>query len=119
MRKTLRSFELMYRLGGEEFLVVLPRVALREGTWIAERMRRAVERSRPAGQEITISLGVAAATGEDVDYDRLFAAADEALYAAKDEGRNRVVTRPLPSAPASVAEPAPALAPPEPQPQSA
>jgi diguanylate cyclase (GGDEF)-like protein len=119
MRKTLRSFELMYRLGGEEFLVVLPRVALREGTWIAERMRKAVERSRPAGQEITISLGVAAATGEDVDYDRLFAAADEALYAAKDEGRNRAVTRPLRSAPTSPGEPGPALAPPEPQPQSA
>ena len=97
MRKSLRSFELMYRLGGEEFLIVLPRVGLREGAWIGERLRKAVERARPGGQEITISLGVAAAHGDDVEYDSLFAAADGALYEAKNEGRNRVVTRPMPS----------------------
>jgi diguanylate cyclase (GGDEF)-like protein len=109
MRKSLRSFELMYRLGGEEFLIVLPRVGLREGAWIGERLRKAVGRAQPGGQEITISLGVAAAHGDDVVYDDLFAAADEALYAAKHEGRNRVVSRP-------VASPADAPAPPLPLP---
>ena len=118
MRKSLRSFELMYRLGGEEFLIVLPRVGLREGAWIGERLRKAVERARPGGQEITISLGVAAAHGEDVVYDRLFAAADEALYEAKREGRNRVVSRPDARArEASRPAPPPPLARPHPQPQ--
>jgi len=117
MRKSLRSFELMYRLGGEEFLIVLPRVGLREGAWIGERLRKAVERARPGGQEITISLGVAAAHGDDVLYDRLFATADEALYQAKDEGRNRVVSRPLSSPETGVPASPPPLARPEAQPQ--
>ena len=118
MRKSLRSFELIYRLGGEEFLVVLPRVGLREGTWIGERLRKAVERSRPGGEEITISLGVAAAHGDDVVYDRLFASADEALYEAKHRGRNRVVSRP-PAAPqpASARPHPPMRAGPRPQPR--
>ncbi len=122
MRKSLRSFELMYRLGGEEFLIVLPRVGLREGAWIGERLRKAVERARPGGQQITISLGVAAAHGDDVVYDRLFAAADEALYEAKHEGRNRVVSRPLSSPEgAAPAAPPPLTRPdaqPQPQPQT-
>jgi diguanylate cyclase (GGDEF)-like protein len=117
MRKSLRSFELMYRLGGEEFLIVLPRVGLREGAWIGERLRKAVERARPGGQEITISLGVAAAHGGDVDYDRLYAAADEAMYEAKDAGRNRVVTRPVSSTTDTPPAPAPPLARPDAQPQ--
>jgi diguanylate cyclase (GGDEF)-like protein len=107
----------MYRLGGEEFLIVLPRVGLREGAWIGERLRKAVERARPGDQRITISLGVAAAHGEHVDHDRLYAAADEALYEAKNEGRNRVVTRPISSPEASPAAPAPPLARPDAQPQ--
>lgn len=90
MRKSLRSFELMYRLGGEEFLVVLPRVALSEGVRIAERLREVVERARPGRLEVTVSLGVAAAHGGDVEYERLFATADQALYNAKRDGRNRV-----------------------------
>src|SRR4051794_8643168 len=69
MRKVLRSFELMYRLGGEEFLVVLPGVDIREGANIAERLRAAVEAALPGGLTITVSAGVAAAQGIDVDYD--------------------------------------------------
>lgn len=89
LRKQLRSFELVYRLGGEEFLVVLPGIDLAEGLDVAERLRAAVERSTPAGIPITISLGVSAARGEQVDYHTLFKAADTALYAAKRAGRNR------------------------------
>jgi diguanylate cyclase (GGDEF)-like protein len=93
MRRSLRSFELIYRLGGEEFLIVLPRVELGEGVRVAERLRAVIEEGRPGEMEITLSLGVAAARGADVEYERLFAAADRALYAAKREGRNRVVWR--------------------------
>ncbi|MDX6696778.1 MAG: two-component system, cell cycle response regulator [Solirubrobacteraceae bacterium] len=91
MRKVLRSFELMYRLGGEEFLVLLPGVHVAEGEAVAERLRAAVASARPGGLSTTLSAGVAAARGDAVEYDSLFAAADAALYRAKGEGRNRVV----------------------------
>lgn len=90
LRKRLRSFELVYRLGGEEFLVLLPGIDLPEAAETAERLRSAVEESRPTGISTTISLGVSAGCGVDVDYDALFKAADDALYEAKREGRNRV-----------------------------
>jgi diguanylate cyclase (GGDEF)-like protein len=93
MRKSLRSFELIYRLGGEEFLIVLPRASLAEGVRIAERVRETVERTRPGGIDITVSLGVTAARGDGVDYEAMFGAADDALYAAKNAGRNRVSSR--------------------------
>ena len=97
LRKRLRSFELVYRLGGEEFLTVLPGIGLRGGQEVAERLREAVEQARPTDIPITISLGVSAARGAQVDYDSLFKAADEALYEAKRTGRNRVVAAPEPS----------------------
>jgi diguanylate cyclase (GGDEF)-like protein len=91
MRKALRSFELIYRLGGEEFLFVLPGARLEEGEAIAERLRKAVEEGEPGGLEVTASFGVSAAAGDDFAYSPLFKAADEALYEAKETGRNRVV----------------------------
>jgi diguanylate cyclase (GGDEF)-like protein len=91
MRKSLRSFELVYRIGGEEFLVMLPGVELQGATDIAERLRRAVAAARPGDLELTLSAGVASAAGAEVAYDDLFRAADCALYEAKRAGRNRVV----------------------------
>ncbi len=96
LRKRLRSFELAYRLGGEEFLIVLPGVSQPEGQEVAERLRTAIEQARPTGVPVTISLGLSVASGEDVAYETLFKAADEALYEAKRAGRNRtVLARPL------------------------
>ncbi|HEY5044268.1 MAG TPA: diguanylate cyclase [Solirubrobacteraceae bacterium] len=94
LRKRLRSFELAYRLGGEEFLIVLPGIGLRGGQEVAERLREAIAQTRPTGIPITVSLGVSAAHGAQVDYDTLFRAADQALYQAKRAGRNRVVSAP-------------------------
>lgn len=91
LRKRLHSFELVYRLGGEEFLIVLPGVAGVAGCEVAERLRGALEHAEPAGVAITVSIGVSAASGEQMNYEALFKAADEALYAAKRAGRNRVV----------------------------
>ena len=91
MRKALRNFELFYRLGGEEFLVILPGVHLSAGARAAERMRDAVECGSPAGLDLTVSLGVAAASGEAAEYHALFQGADTALYRAKQLGKNRVV----------------------------
>ncbi|HUN78977.1 MAG TPA: GGDEF domain-containing protein [Solirubrobacteraceae bacterium] len=91
LRKRLRSFELVYRVGGEEFLIVLPGVHAQEAGEIAERLRLAVESARPTGIAITVSLGLSVGSGEEVVYETLFRAADRALYEAKHAGRNRVV----------------------------
>ena len=85
MRSVLRGFDSLYRIGGEEFVIVLPRATVEQGAEVAERIRAAVELARPGGLDVTASFGVASSTGDVV------AAADKALYAAKRRGRNRVV----------------------------
>jgi diguanylate cyclase (GGDEF)-like protein len=96
LRKRLRAFDLAYRIGGEEFLVLLPGADTRESARIAEDLRQSVAAGMLGdGTALTISFGVSAsARGAGFDYDRVFAAADEALYEAKSEGRNRVCERP-------------------------
>jgi diguanylate cyclase (GGDEF)-like protein len=91
LRKRLHSFELVYRLGGEEFLIVLPGVDSPTGCAVAERLRGELEQAKPAGVTITVSIGVSAAGGEQMNYESLFKAADDAMYEAKRAGRNRVV----------------------------
>jgi diguanylate cyclase (GGDEF)-like protein len=90
MRKALRSFELIYRLGGEEFLIVLPGAGHEEGLLVAERLRKTIEEAEPGGLAVTASFGVSARAGAEVVYTRLFKAADQALYRAKEAGRNQV-----------------------------
>jgi len=99
MRKSLRSFELFYRLGGEEFLVLLPGLDLRDGLGVARSLRAGVEASRPGGLKLTASFGVSVATGKDIEFLPLYRAADDAMYRAKAEGRNLVVGQPLSPAP--------------------
>ena len=92
IRGQLRAFELAYRVGGEEFLIVLPGLGVAETTELAERIRAAVSRHPfPHGATLTVSCGVAA-SGPDTrfDFTTLWAAVDEALYAAKRGGRDRV-----------------------------
>jgi diguanylate cyclase (GGDEF)-like protein len=91
IRKSLRSFELVYRIGGEEFLVLLPGVAADEAYDIAQRMRTSVAAARPGEVSLTLSAGVACAAGDDMSYEALFRAADAALLEAKREGRDRVM----------------------------
>jgi len=91
-----RSEDILARIGGEEFLVVLPACESRDGALqAAERMREAVSRVavRANGQELTITTsgGVAMYPDEGGDWDALFTAADRRLYAAKGAGRNLVV----------------------------
>ncbi len=91
MRKQLRSFELIYRLGGEEFLVVLAGVGRHRAKDIAERLRASVEAINTSGVHVTISVGISVASGDEVSFESLYKAADMALYDAKSGGRNRVV----------------------------
>jgi diguanylate cyclase (GGDEF)-like protein len=92
LRKQLRAFDLAYRLGGEEFLVLLPGGDLDAAVELAERLRAGVADSRPGGGLlVTMSLGASAsARGERFDYESVFAAADAALYDAKHAGSNCV-----------------------------
>lgn len=83
------------RLGGEEFALFLPEGTLSEAGLVAEHVRRTVAGLRiatAAGDvRLTVSGGVAAVSETGADYDALHAAADGALYAAKHDGRDRVV----------------------------
>jgi two-component system cell cycle response regulator len=97
-QRNVRSVDLVGRLGGEEFVVVMPETNLSGAAVVADRLRLAVcdeAFNLPANGElipVTISIGVAiTAPGEDT-LEGLLKRADEALYAAKNGGRNRVVT---------------------------
>ena len=91
VRRTLRTFELFYRVGGEEFLILLPGMEEWEGSHVAEQLRLAIETlGRTTGTGITASFGVCSNRGADADFDRLYRQADQALYRAKRGGRDRV-----------------------------
>lgn len=98
LRKELRAFDMAYRLGGEEFLVLLPGASAEDAGEVAERLRTAVGAFPAGGVDVTMSFGVASSRGGAFDYEALFELADAALYEAKGAGRNRVVT----AAPAGV-----------------
>lgn len=90
LRKELRSFELLYRIGGEELLLILPGAELASACEIAEQARAVIEAGRPAGLHVTASFGVSCATGRDIEFQAMFQTADRALYEAKRSGRNQV-----------------------------
>ena len=114
--RQVRSVDLVGRLGGEEFIVVMPETSLAGAVVVAERFRVAVAeepfipQGQTAGLPVTVSVGIAV-TGEGSDtIDTLLKRADDALYAAKHAGRNRVIaltsraqSPPLKPAPIAVA----------------
>jgi two-component system cell cycle response regulator len=97
----VRSIDLVARLGGEEFVVVMPETNLAAATMVAERLRQSVAAEpfllHASGERrpITISAGVAVAEAGDT-VDTLLQRADDALYAAKDAGRNKVIAQKTP-----------------------
>jgi len=95
----VRAVDLPCRMGGEEFVVVMPGAGLDDAHKVAERIRRDVAAAPfriMGGREslsITISIGVAATTGEGDTPELLLKRADEGVYEAKAAGRNKVVAR--------------------------
>lgn len=96
MRGCCREGDVLCRTGGEEFLMLLPGASLEVATSVAQRLRLCVQDTpiEPVGA-VTVSLGIAhwQATGTDTPADTL-SRADRALYAAKQDGRNRVKVAP-------------------------
>lgn len=95
----VRGRDLIARIGGEEFMVLLPDIDADDAANLAERLRRAVERREfpLVGGDVlrcTVSIGMSLFEGEDRDWECLVQDADSALYCAKRLGRNRVELAP-------------------------
>lgn len=90
LRARLRRLDLLFRSGGEEFVVLLPDTALDDAARLAEDLRAACAAAPLAGNRVTLSAGVAALQPED-DRDSWLRSGDRALYEAKRTGRDRVV----------------------------
>jgi diguanylate cyclase (GGDEF)-like protein len=87
----IRFDDVVYRYGGEEFCVLLPDSSTDEARQVADRIVRAArEIPLPDGQHVTVSVGVACSTAGDIG--TAMASADDALYRAKDLGRDQAVT---------------------------
>lgn len=94
LQSLLRAGTLLARWGGEEFVVLIPGASAESAAGLGERLRAAVEAIRREDlPEVTISIGIASIRGRQLlRQEQLFDEADSALYRAKAEGRNRVVT---------------------------
>lgn len=97
LKQTIKGQDITARYGGEEFAVVLPNTALRQALTVADHIRRAVMakelKKKSTGEilgRVTVSVGVAMLKQDD-DTDTLIDRADACLYAAKRNGRNRVI----------------------------
>lgn len=96
LRSNIREVDIAARYGGEEFIIILPEANGEETKKIAERIRSKVEKCNFAGEKnhperkITISLGVTSCFQENITPQGLVQKVDQALYLAKEKGRNRV-----------------------------
>jgi diguanylate cyclase (GGDEF)-like protein len=93
VRSRARSLDLLFRMGGEEFVLLLPGTAEEDAAGVAEAIRAAIaESSLLDGHVVTASIGVAGLRPED-SVDSWIRETDAAMYAAKEAGRNRVARR--------------------------
>jgi two-component system, cell cycle response regulator len=97
VKKSIRGIDLACRYGGEEFVIVMPETDMAVAAIVAERIRRRIAgepfsiRSGAAALDVTISVGIAALAGVADTAAQVLKRADQALYRAKRDGRNRVV----------------------------
>ncbi|MDR3213065.1 MAG: diguanylate cyclase [Azoarcus sp.] len=95
VRKLLRESDILARLGGEEFAVLLPQASREGALGLAERVRKTLEDNpliyNDTPVHVTASVGVTIMTAQDLNTDQTLSRADHALYEAKRKGRNQVV----------------------------
>jgi two-component system, cell cycle response regulator len=97
IRRSIRGIDLACRYGGEEFVVIMPETDMAVASMVAERLRRRIAADPFAIQQgsrnvaVTISIGIADLRGKDDNSAAILKRADQALYRAKRDGRNRVV----------------------------
>jgi len=96
-RRESREIDVVARLGGEEFAILLPETAMQDALVVAERVRAAVENTSVKSMDnvefrFTVSIGAAEQPRDDKSEEKLIGMADAALYQAKTSGRNRVVS---------------------------
>jgi diguanylate cyclase (GGDEF)-like protein len=99
IRTHVRETDIPTRYGGDEFALILPGIGKTEAFAVAEKLRLAIAEARfsdvdgdqdDGGFRVTVSMGVAAANGEEITHESILQAADSALYHAKQDGRDRV-----------------------------
>ena len=90
LKETLRGADVAARYGGEEFSILLPQTTVDEAKTIAERVRENVEKTKFNKRRITVSIGIASCSQVICNAPEIIAAADQALYRAKEMGRNNV-----------------------------
>lgn len=90
LRNNCRGEDIVARLGGEEFVVFLGYCSMENALKKAEQLRVAISSEHPGDLDVTASFGVAEMSDSYSNFDKLFKAADEAVYRAKNSGRNRV-----------------------------
>lgn len=91
MESVAREGDVCCRYGGEEFVILLPNTTVEEATLVAEQLRKTLaDTVSPCGRPITLSAGIAAYPAMAHTTEALIEAADDALYLAKQEGRNQV-----------------------------
>ena len=92
VRQSIRESDVIVRMGGEEFAILLPHTDISDAYMVAERARQAIEaESHPIVGKVTASFGVAERQSGET-YNSLYRRVDEAMYRAKNSGRNRVIT---------------------------
>ena len=92
---TCRQGDIVSRIGGEEFLILLPHCNIYDAIHKAENIRSMIELAEPAGLKVTASIGIASLIKQhDDDFDKLYKAADNAVYHSKENGRNQVTADP-------------------------
>lgn len=103
--QNLRKLDILCRYGGEEFAILLPETTGENAKKVAEKLRRKIESHNFTGvpRPVTVSIGHADYPAHGTTRDELIKAADEALYAAKQAGRNRVVSHGTPAMSAKAA----------------
>ncbi len=91
LMKSCRQGDFVARIGGEEFIIMLPHCVAEDAVKMGEKIRSMIENRCPGGLKLTASIGIACLSEEHgSDFDKLYKSADDAVYDSKKHGRNRV-----------------------------